>query len=933
MPPPASANRIQSTDIIACLNAAVGSLGLLTDAVNTPFLDIMASTTLSLLACAQNVKHRQEDFRGELSPNLLTHIAKFAETLHKIHTFVEAQQGGSRIKRFFRQGEMAALLKDCNAGLQQALDGFKVGLQADINHVQSNEQKRHQEVLELIDSLSDGANSSNTSLVCGPLSSSFSMLPSVPKIFHGREAEVSHVLKLFTQGTPRIAISGVGGIGKTSLARTILHHPDITAKFDQHRFFVPCDSVPTTVELIALIGSYLGLKPGKDLTRPVLHYFSSSPPSLLILDNLEKLWEPSHSRGEVEEFLSLITDVPLLALIITLRGAERPAKVSWTRPFLPPLMPLRQNAARQTFIDIADDAPPVGCNLPLTIDLMAHLVDYEGCPKVLARWETERTSMLSQGYDKSSNLNLSISLSLSSDQITSALVPIREYMHQFYPPGPQVVFPLLCHFHGLLHFDRLTPNLANIYNILTHDLYKANPHIDMAIKCTMSLDCFTVTTGRGPIVLIDHIADILPSPSDHKLEAQFIVWCFESWKQCSIINVGELVNKAVDHFKHFNDPNMTCHFFNVVGNYYLFHENDLVTAMNFYQKSLKLSHACDNMKRQADTLYQLACIKAQAGDYATAQAHASESGHLARISANLYREARSLRMEARCSNVLGNYTHSMNLCKQARVLLHLCGMTGSEMDYVVMRSQSEVHSLKSEYVDALNIQTELFHKISVEDAPSEHAFALLNLADINVAIGAPMHFIQQQIDTAKALFDGVGYSKAIIYCDTTLADLNPREGNLLAAKTQLQQSLKLFWAKDDEIVTYCLERLGDVSRWGSEKSMSRWTVVFLGHVLKSKQKSGVYKALQFLGHVFMAEGPENTDTASSLFTVALTGFNGMDIHQNRAECMLQLGDLARQNGDLMKALALWKTARSLFERSSQAKKISCIDERLSTVKC
>ncbi|KAJ6537421.1 hypothetical protein DFH09DRAFT_89593 [Mycena vulgaris] len=479
------------------------------------------------------------------------------------------------------------------------------------------------------------------------------MLPAAPQIFHGREAEVSHVLKPFTHGTPRIAILGMGGIGKTSLARTILHHPDITARFDQLRFFVPCGSVPTTVELIALIGSYLGLKPGKDLTRPVLRYFSSSPPSLLILDNLETLWEPSRSRGEVEEFLSLITDVPLLALIITLRGAERPAKVSWTRPVLPPLMPLGQNAARQTFIDITDDVHEsqdidrlllLTDNLPLAIDLMAHLVDYEGCPKVLSRWETERTSMLSRGYDKRSNLDLSISLSLSSDHITSvphsrdllsllsllpdgisdsdllqsnlpfddkyacktallrtavaysdqgrlkALVPIREYMHQFYPPNPQVVFPLLCHFHGLLHLyetyfgtlsgskivDRLTPNLANIYNILTHDLYRANPHLDIAIRCTMSLDSFTVATGRGPIALIDHIANILPSPSDHKLEAHFIVWCFESWKQHVIINAGELVNQALDHFKYFNDPDMTCE---------LFHQS-LPTEIEIYRSLL-----------------------------------------------------------------------------------------------------------------------------------------------------------------------------------------------------------------------------------------------------------------------------------------------------------------------------------------------------------
>jgi hypothetical protein len=37
------------------------------------------------------------------------------------------QQNGSKIKKFFRQGEMSTLLKDCQAGLRQGLDYFHVG--------------------------------------------------------------------------------------------------------------------------------------------------------------------------------------------------------------------------------------------------------------------------------------------------------------------------------------------------------------------------------------------------------------------------------------------------------------------------------------------------------------------------------------------------------------------------------------------------------------------------------------------------------------------------------------------------------------------------------------------------------------------------------------------------------------------------------------
>jgi hypothetical protein len=197
-----------------------------------------------------------------------------------------------------------------------------------------------------------------------------------------------------------------------------------------------------------------------------------------------------------------------------MRGAERPAKVAWTHPFLSPLRPLEQTAARQTFLDIADNThDPIEVdkvlsltdNMPLAINLIAHLVDSEGCSHVLSHWEEEKTSLISDGYDRTSNLDLSVSLSLSSPRLNphskdllsllsmlpdglsdvelvqskfpidnilgckaalirtslaysdehkqlKALVPIREYMQKIQPPGNHLIRPLLKHFQELLEF-------------------------------------------------------------------------------------------------------------------------------------------------------------------------------------------------------------------------------------------------------------------------------------------------------------------------------------------------------------------------------------------------------------------------------------------------------------------------------------------------
>jgi tetratricopeptide (TPR) repeat protein len=192
-------------------------------------------------------------------------------------------------------------------------------------------------------------------------------------------------------------------------------------------------------------------------------------------------------------------------------------------------------------------------------------------------------------------------------------------------------------------------------------------------------------------------------------------------------------------------------------------------------------------------------------------------------------------------------------------------------------------------------------------------------------MGVHQDLVQRDISDAQAIFGTGGFNTGAKACDAMLAALYVREKDLPLAKQMLEKSLKL--NLNNQIESFCLEWLANVGQWGAAHSTVRWTTVFLVHCIKHKKKLEVHKAIQFFGDLFLTQGDESN--AINLFTVALEGFTYMDIHRSRAECMLRLGDISKNSGDLSKAMELWATARPLFVRSSQAQQVENIDCRVA----
>jgi hypothetical protein len=72
----------------------------------------------------------------------------------------------------------------------------------------------------------------------------------------------------------------------------------------------------------------------------------------------------------------------------------------------------------------------------------------------------------------------------------------------------------------------------------------------------------------------------------------------------------------------------------------------------------------------------------------------------------------------------------------------------------------------------------------------------------------------------------------------------------------------------------------------------------------------------------------DNDVALSLFMAALDSFTSMDIHRDRADCMVRMAAIFEQRTEIGKTVNLLQRARSLYERSSQEKEIIKIDTKL-----
>ncbi|KAJ7928350.1 hypothetical protein B0H13DRAFT_2311628 [Mycena leptocephala] len=507
-----------------------------------------------LLYALMGLSIRSDDIR---SPKTLE---KLAHTLQKFSVCLTAQRELGTIKRLFKQNELTAQLDSCEAELKEALQIFTWDPELESRAFSWNSR-----VDQLITHLRF---ITVTHFVWLQLWFSFST-PSLPKNLHGRDSELKDIVDVLLCEPARAAVLGPGGIGKTSLAMAAVHHPAIIEKYGLMHF-ISCESASTCAELVTCIGLYLGMETSTQLSKQIVRHFGQCGHVWLYLIILK----PHGNQWNLENRLSNFCPCwqifqALPYWLVTMRGAERPGKVKWNRPFLPPLEPLPPSASRQIFVEVADEPGneegsaldellDLSGSLPLAVSLMATIASFEGysnTPRLSSSPHAKNLisllSLLPDGIRPEIILagkvpipnvrqcqSVLVATSLAYIDVKGhlkALSPIREYIRRACPPSPGLSRPLRTYLQDLLQVwkfnqllsgnlaTELVRHLGNIHELILDGLLTEEKSAWIAMgDAIVTLDSLSSIMLKGGTPLLQKLPHLIEATGDSALRWKYV---------------------------------------------------------------------------------------------------------------------------------------------------------------------------------------------------------------------------------------------------------------------------------------------------------------------------------------------------------------------------------------------------------------------------
>ena len=266
--------------------------------------------------------------------------------------------------------------------------------------------------------------------------------PPSPRACFGREGLIEKVVALAENLEP-VALIGAGGIGKTSIALSVLHNDRVRERFGDNRWFIRCDEFPASrahflSRLSEAIGA--GVENPKGLTP--LRPFLTSREIFIVLDNAESILDPQGTNAqEIYTVVDELCQFKTISLCITSRITTVPRHCK--RPEIPALS---MGSACDIFYSIYGDGGrsnivnDLARRLDfhaLSITLLATTASYNAWDydRLAEEWDTRRAQVLRTDYNES--LAATIELSLASPTFRKLGPDARDLLEvvAFFPQG------------------------------------------------------------------------------------------------------------------------------------------------------------------------------------------------------------------------------------------------------------------------------------------------------------------------------------------------------------------------------------------------------------------------------------------------------------------------------------------------------------------